>query len=144
MVLPYHRNANRNAGARCLVNSTLDRCNRRKTVGARALLSSLQHFRRLLRALGTSVVSGVVSRPPIEPASRRAAPHRAACTRAAPKTNPSVPLFRYSRMNGLTNRDNALPARASERTGERAAGVLASRFTFIVSEHSRSPVTNGK
>lgn len=88
-------NANRRFAGWRLVNSTLDHCNRRKTVGSTALLSSLEHFRRLLHAM----VCGVARRPPIG---------YAACTRAAPKTSPlGTVVFRYSRMNDLTNRDNA-------------------------------------
>lgn len=116
------RNANRNARAGASLTAPLTAVIAVKQL---ALLSSLRHFRRLLRALGTSVVSGVASRPPIEAAPRaRALPARALHR----KQTPSVPLFRHSRMNGLTNRDNALR--------ERLAGVLA--FTFIVSEHDRN------
>lgn len=81
-----------------LVNSTLDRCNRRKTVGSTVLLSSFEHFRRLLHALG-AMVCGMARRPPIELCRLH--------TRCAKNKPLGTVVFRYSRINDLTNRDNA-------------------------------------
>jgi len=62
------------------------------------LLSSLEHFRRLLHALG-AMVCGVARWPPIGPCRLH--------TRCAKNKPLGTVVFRYSRMNDLTNRDNA-------------------------------------